>query len=54
MYKYYIITILTQLFVNYIVYGSIAVIITYLIPSVSFWKAFWSIVIIRFLFRPNK
>ena len=51
MYKYYIITILTQLFVNYLIYGSIAVIITYLIPSVSFWKAFWSIVIIRFLFE---
>ena len=54
MEKYYAIIILTQLFVNCLVYGSIAGIITYFIPSVSFWQAFWGIVIIRFLFRPNK
>ena len=52
--KYYAIVILTQLFVNCIVYGFIAAIITYFIPAISFWQAFWGIVIIRFLFRPNK
>ena len=54
MEKYYAIIILTQLFVNCIVYGFIAAIITYFIPAISFWQAFWGIVIIRFLFRPNK
>ena len=52
--KYDAIIILIQLFVNFLIYGSVAVIITYFIPAVSFWKAFWGIVIIRFLFRPNK
>ena len=54
MEKYYVIVILTQLFVNCIVYGFIAAIITYFIPAISFWQAFWGVVIIRFLFRPNK
>lgn len=51
MYKDYIVLGLIVLFINYLIYGSIAVIITYLIPSVTFWKAFWSIIIIHFLFE---
>lgn len=51
MYKDYIFIILAALFINYLIYGSIAVIITYLIPSITFWQAFWSIIIIHFLFE---
>ncbi len=47
----YVVLGLMALFINYLIYGSIAVIITYLIPSITFWKAFWSIIIIHFLFE---
>lgn len=49
--KDYIFIILAALFINYLVYGAIAVVITYLIPTVTFWQAFWSIIIIHFLFE---